>query len=344
MSIIEATGLARTFTSRKRTVHAVRGVDLTVEAGEIVGFLGPNGAGKTTTLRMLTTLLRPTAGSATVAGADLLRDPVGVRKRIGYVPQAIGQTMGGTDPECLVIEELLDQAALYRIGKADGLRRAEALTKQLDLGGLDQRLVKTLSGGQRRRLEIALGLVHEPALVFLDEPTTGLDPQSRSNLWDHIRGLRADLGTTVFLTTHYLDEADALCDRVFIIDHGEIVGSGTPDELKRQVSGDVVTLAVNGTAASARSLLARQPIVQDVTVSDDGVLRLHVVNGAEALPALLRVLDDAGVTLTSINLSRPTLDDVFLTMTGRSLRDDSPSAAGPAAGQDQPEPQPAGKE
>jgi ABC-2 type transport system ATP-binding protein len=344
MSIIEATGLARTFTSRKRTVHAVRGVDLTVEAGEIVGFLGPNGAGKTTTLRMLTTLLRPTAGSATVAGADLLRDPVGVRKRIGYVPQAIGQTMGGTDPECLVIEELLDQAALYRIGKADGLRRAEALTKQLDLGGLDQRLVKTLSGGQRRRLEIALGLVHEPALVFLDEPTTGLDPQSRSNLWDHIRGLRADLGTTVFLTTHYLDEADALCDRVFIIDHGEIVGSGTPDELKRQVSGDVVTLAVNGTAESARSLLARQPIVQDVTVSDDGVLRLHVVNGAEALPALLRVLDDAGVTLTSINLSRPTLDDVFLTMTGRSLRDDSPSAAGPAAGQDQPEPQPAGKE
>jgi ABC-2 type transport system ATP-binding protein len=343
MSIIEAKGLARTFTSRKRTVHAVRGVDLTVEPGEIVGFLGPNGAGKTTTLRMLTTLLRPTAGSATVAGADLLHDPVGVRKRIGYVPQAIGQTMGGTDPECLVVEELLDQAALYRIGRADAIRRAAALTAQLDLGGLDQRLVKTLSGGQRRRLEIALGLVHEPAVVFLDEPTTGLDPQSRSNLWDHIRGLRADLGTTVFLTTHYLDEADALCDRVFIIDHGEIVGAGTPDELKRKVSGDVVTLAVNGAAESARSLLARQPIVQDVTVSDDGALRLHVMNGAEALPALLRVLDDASIALSSINLSRPTLDDVFLTMTGRSLRDDSPSAAGQDR-HDQPEPQPAGKE
>jgi ABC-2 type transport system ATP-binding protein len=350
MSIIEAKGLARTFTSRKRTVHAVRGVDLVVEAGEIVGFLGPNGAGKTTTLRMLTTLLRPTAGSATVAGADLLRDPLGVRKRIGYVPQAIGQTMGGTDPECLVVEELLDQAALYRIGRADARRRAAALISQLDLGGLDKRLVKTLSGGQRRRLEIALGLVHEPALVFLDEPTTGLDPQSRSNLWDHIRGLRADLGTTVFLTTHYLDEADALCDRVFIIDHGEIVGAGTPDELKRQVSGDVVTLAVSGpgvdgpgvdgTAEATRSLLARQPIVQDVTVSDDGALRLHVVNGAEALPALLRVLDDAGVTMSSINLSRPTLDDVFLTMTGRSLRDDSPGAAQ----RDKQEPQPAGKE
>jgi len=343
MSIIEAKGLARTFTSRKRTVHAVRGVDLTVEPGEIVGFLGPNGAGKTTTLRMLTTLLRPTAGSATVAGADLLRDPVGVRKRIGYVPQAIGQTMGGTDPECLVVEELLDQAALYRMGKADAVRRAAVLTKQLDLGGLDKRLVKTLSGGQRRRLEIALGLVHEPVLVFLDEPTTGLDPQSRSNLWDHIRGLRADLGTTVFLTTHYLDEADALCDRVFIIDHGEIVGAGTPDELKRQVSGDVVTLAVNGAVESARSLLSRQPIVQDVTVSEDGALRLHVMNGAEALPALLRVLDDASIALSSINLSRPTLDDVFLTMTGRSLRDDSPSTAGQDR-QDQPEPQPAGKE
>jgi len=326
MSIIEAKGLARTFKSRKRTVAAVRGVDLRVEEGEIVGFLGPNGAGKTTTLRMLTTLLAPTAGSATVAGADLLRDPVGVRRRIGYVPQAIGQTMGGTDPAALVSEELLDQAALYRLSKADGERRMRELTGQLDLEGLDDRLVKTLSGGQRRRLEIALGLVHEPPLVFLDEPTTGLDPQSRSNLWEHIRALRSGLGTTVFLTTHYLEEADALCDRVFIIDHGVIVAEGTPDELKRRISGDVVTLQVNGARERARELLAGQEIVEDVTVSDDGALRLNVYHGAEALPSLLRVLDDAGVTMHSINLSRPTLDDVFLTMTGRSLRDDSASA------------------
>ena len=194
MAIIEASGLARTFKSRKREVHAVRGVDLTVDEGEIVGFLGPNGAGKTTTLRMLTTLLRPTAGTATIAGADLLRDPVGVRRRIGFVPQAIGQTMGGTDNQAKVIEELLDQAALYRIGKAEGAKRADLLISQLDLGGLGDRLVKTLSGGQRRRLEIALGLVHEPPLVFLDEPTTGLDPQSRSNLWDHIRKLRVGPG------------------------------------------------------------------------------------------------------------------------------------------------------
>ena len=330
MPIIEARGLTRTFKTRKREVHAVRGVDLTVEEGEIVGFLGPNGAGKTTTLRMLTTLLRPTAGTALVAGADLLRDPVGVRRRIGYVPQAIGQTMGGTDNQAKIIEELHDQAALYRIGKADGARRADLLLDQLDLGGMGDRLVKTLSGGQRRRLEIALGLVHEPPIVFMDEPTTGLDPQSRSNLWEHIRRLRSDLGTTVFLTTHYLEEADALCDRVIIIDNGVTVASGTPDELKRRVSGDVVTLRVSGTTEAtsrAHKLLGAQPIVRDV-VTADGDLRLTVEHGEEALPVLLRVLDGAGLSISSISLSRPTLDDVFLTLTGRSLRDDSPSSAG----------------
>jgi ABC-2 type transport system ATP-binding protein len=260
VAIIEACGLARTFTSRRRTVEAVRGVDLTVKEGEIVGFLGPNGAGKTTTLRMLTTLLRPTAGTATVADVDLVRDPLGVRKRIGYVPQAIGATLGGTDWACTVAEELRDQAGLYGlpVGRAAG--RAGELMTQLDLSGLEKRQVKTLSGGQRRRLEIALGLVHSPPLIFLDEPTTGLDPQSRSNLWDHIRRIRSSLGTTVFLTTHYLEEADMLCDRIFIIDHGRIVADGTPEELKRRVA-------------------------------------------AEA------------------GLSRPSLDDVFLTMTGRSLRD-----------------------
>jgi ABC-2 type transport system ATP-binding protein len=331
MAIIEARGLARDFTSRKRTVHAVRGVDITVEEGEVVGFLGPNGAGKTTTLRMLTTLLRPTAGTATVAGADLLRDPLGVRKRIGFVPQAIGQTQGGTSDNSLVIEELLDQGAAYRIGREETRRRAAALIEQLDLGGLDQRYVKTLSGGQRRRLEIALGLVHQPPLVFLDEPTTGLDPQSRSNMWEHIRRLRSDLGTTVFLTTHYLDEADALCDRLFVIDHGVTVAVGTPDELKRRISGDVVTLSVSsaanhGATEAARSLVAASPVVREVTVAD-GALRLTVEHGEEALPVLLRTLDGAGITMSAISLSRPTLDDVFLTLTGRSLRDDSPGGA-----------------
>jgi ABC-2 type transport system ATP-binding protein len=210
--------------------------------------------------------------------------------------------------------------------------RAGLLMAQLDLGGLDRRLVKTLSGGQRRRLEIALGLVHDPRLVFLDEPTTGLDPQSRSNLWDHIRRLRSDLRTTVFLTTHYLEEADALCDRVFIIDHGEIVASGTPDELKRRVAGDVVTLLVDGAGHTALALLAGHPVVRDISVAGDGTLRLTVVHGAEALPALLRTLDHAGITMRSINVARPTLDDVFLTVTGRPLRDDPAETSRPDAG------------
>ena len=328
MAIIEARGLARTFTSRKRTVEAVRGVDLTVAEGEIVGFLGPNGAGKTTTLRMLTTLLRPTAGTATVAGADLLADPVGVRRRIGYVAQAIGVTGGGSDPNAKVGEEITLQAQLYRVPHAEIADRTERLTRQLDLGGLDGRLVKTLSGGQRRLLDISLGLVHSPRLVFLDEPTTGLDPQSRSNLWDHIRRLREELGATIFLTTHYLDEADALCDRILVIDYGKIVAEGTPEELKRRISGDVITLSVSGGPDAAKGVLTGHEGVRDVTVSGRS-LRLTVDHGEEALPGMLRELDAAGLALQSIQLARPTLDDVFLTVTGRSLREDAPAAAPP---------------
>jgi ABC-2 type transport system ATP-binding protein len=327
MAIIEARGLARTFTSRKRTVEAVRGVDLTVADGEIVGFLGPNGAGKTTTLRMLTTLLRPTAGTATVAGADLLADPVGVRRRIGYVAQAIGVTGGGSDPNAKVGEEITLQAQLYRVPAAEIADRTARLTRQLDLGGLEDRLVKTLSGGQRRRLDIALGLVHSPRLVFLDEPTTGLDPQSRSNLWDHIRRLREDLGTTVFLTTHYLDEADALSDRIIIIDRGRIVASDTADNLKAQVAGDLVDLeladpAQVADAADRLSLVAEaaRPGVTGLEVEGRHV-RGRVQRAGRVVPSLLRELERADITLDSIEVIRPTLDDVFLTLTGRSLRD-----------------------
>jgi ABC-2 type transport system ATP-binding protein len=336
MPIIEANGLARTFTSRKRKVEAVRGVDLTVDSGEIVGFLGPNGAGKTTTLRMLTTLLRPTAGTATVAGCDLLRDPLGVRRRIGYVPQAIGMTAGGTDPNCLVSEELAIQGRAYRLSAAETAERAGLLTSQLDLTGLEPRLCKTLSGGQRRRLDIALGLIHSPSVIFLDEPTTGLDPQARSNLWEHISGLRSELGTTIFLTTHYLEEADALCDRVLVIDNGKIIAEGVPDELKRQISGDVVTLSVTGDSAQAKSILADHPGVREISL-DNKAIRMTVEHGEEALPGMLRALDAQNITLASIQLARPTLDDVFLTLTGRSLRDDSSSASGrqgPAGDQD----------
>jgi ABC-2 type transport system ATP-binding protein len=316
MPIIEATGLARTFVLGKRTVEAVRGVDLRVETGEIVGFLGPNGAGKSTTLRMLTTLLRPTAGTATVVGLDLARDPAGIRRRTGYVAQA-----GGTDGACRVLEELVLQGRLYGHSRAEATGRAGALLDQLDLSGLDQRPIRTLSGGQRRRLDLAMGLIHSPALLFLDEPTVGLDPQSRGNLWDHIRRLRDTESATVFLTTHYLDEADALCDRILVIDDGQIVADGTPAALKRRISGDIVTLTVATDVDRAAKLLGDEPVVRDVAVADQ-TLRLTVTaRGEEALVPVLRTLDGAGISLLSLQVAQPTLDDVFLTLTGRSLRD-----------------------
>ncbi|HLR83490.1 MAG TPA: ATP-binding cassette domain-containing protein, partial [Nocardioidaceae bacterium] len=222
MTPIEARGLARTFKTRTGDVRAVRGIDVDVAEGEIVGLLGPNGAGKTTTLRMLCTLIAPTAGTAVIAGADLASQPRLVRSRIGYVMQG-----GSTNEDELVLDEMVLQARLFGVSKRDALARGEALLDALDLAGLGGRKCKQLSGGQRRRVDIALGLIHEPGLIFLDEPTTGLDPQSRANLWDHIRRLRAR-GTTVVLTTHYLEEADALCDRIFVMDHGEVVAEGTP--------------------------------------------------------------------------------------------------------------------
>ncbi|MFC9974708.1 ATP-binding cassette domain-containing protein [Spirillospora sp. NPDC127200] len=311
--MIQAHGLARTFRTKQGGVEAVRGVDLDVAAGEIVGFLGPNGAGKTTTLRMLTTLLAPTAGTATVAGHDLRADPAGVRRRIGYVAQG-----GGTDPATPVGEELELQARLY--GVPDRAGRIAGLCARLELEGLQARPAASLSGGQRRRLDIALGLVHRPPLVFLDEPTTGLDPQSRGDLWEHIRRLRDDEGATVFLTTHYLEEADALCDRVLIIDRGVIVASGSPEELKRRVAGDVVTLELGEGAERARAALEGRPAVREATAAG-GTLRLTVDNGDRELMGLVRALDAAGVELASLHLARPTLDDVFLTVTGRSLRE-----------------------
>jgi ABC-2 type transport system ATP-binding protein len=314
-TMIEARGLTRTFKSKHGAVEAVRGIDFTVAAGEIVGLLGPNGAGKTTTQRMLATLLVPTAGSATVAGCDLRADPVGVRRQLGYVSQT-----GGTNPAAKVDEELITQARLYGLTTADAATRARALRDVLDLADLGDRLIKTLSGGQRRRLDIALGLMHGPKLVFLDEPSTGLDPHSRANLWTHIRALRDRDRTTILLTTHYLDEADALCDRIFIIDHGKIVASGTPAELKRRISGDVVTFEVDDLARATELLRARAE-ARDITATDRAV-RVTVEAGDQQAVPLMRVLDDAGIKVGALHIARPTLDDVFLTLTGRSLRDE----------------------
>ncbi|HEV7975133.1 ATP-binding cassette domain-containing protein [Amycolatopsis sp.] len=314
--MIRARGLTRRFSARGRTIDAVKGVDIDVGAGELVGFLGPNGAGKTTTLRMLTTLLRPTSGEATVGGCDLLKDPLGVRKRIGYVAQG-----GGTAPECKVTEEIDLQGRLYGLSKAEAHQRGLVLTEQLDLTGLGERLTKTLSGGQRRRLDVALGLIHDPKLIFLDEPSTGLDPQSRANLWEHIRRLHADHGVTVFLTTHYLDEADALCDRILVIDNGEIVAEGSPDSLKARVSGDGVKIGVPAESVSAAAEIAAKLAGAHELTTVENAVQFRVPRGDTAMPELLRALDTAGIPMRSMQVTRPTLDDVFLTMTGRTLRD-----------------------
>ncbi|HEY8739955.1 MAG TPA: ATP-binding cassette domain-containing protein [Candidatus Dormibacteraeota bacterium] len=312
--MIETHGLRRTFKTRKSVVEAVAGVDLKVEKGEIFGFLGPNGAGKTTTLRMLSTLLPPSGGEATVAGADLLKEPGKVRERIGYVSQA-----GSSYPEVSGRTELVLQGRLYGMSARVARERAEELLQALDIADAGDRQTKTYSGGQKRRLDIGIGLMHKPSLLFLDEPTTGLDPQSRAHMWDEVRGLR-DTGTTVFLTTHYLEEADALCDRLAIIDHGKIVAEGTPDALKRQVAGDVITLGVEGGNDQALAILRAQSFVREAT-EEDGAVRLYVDHGEVAMPAILRLLDGAGLVLATLSLARPSLDDVFLRQTGRSLRE-----------------------
>ncbi|MGA2872125.1 MAG: ATP-binding cassette domain-containing protein [Candidatus Dormibacteria bacterium] len=313
-TVISVHQLRKVFKSGKGTVEAVAGIDLEVFAGEVFGFLGPNGAGKTTTLRMLATLMPPTSGVAIVAGRDLRREPDQVRLRIGYVGQ-----LGGADIEITGRSELVFEGRLYGMSTSEARHRAADLLRTLELEDCADRRITTYSGGQRRRLDIGVGLVHRPQLLFLDEPTAGLDPQARAHVWAEVRNLR-DSGTTVFLTTHYLEEADALCDRLAIIDHGKIVAEGTPDSLKREVAGDLVTVGMEGDAAAALVLLKSQSFVRDA--SDEGqLLRLYVDRGETAVPDILRLLDGAGLALTTISVSRPSLDDVFLLQTGHSLRE-----------------------
>ncbi len=314
---ITTADLVKTFASKRGPIEAVRGVSLEVAGGEVFGLLGPNGAGKTTTLRMLTTLIPIDAGRAEVAGWNVSRDPRRVRERIGYVGQ-----LGGADELATGRENLLLQARLYGATLTEARPRVDEIAGILDLSEFADRRVKTYSGGQRRRLDVALGIVHKPAVLFLDEPTTGLDPQNRANLWDHLRGLREG-GTTIVLTTHYLEEADALCDRLVIVDHGLVVAEGTPRDLKRRVAGDAIVITVRGDSdAPERSmrLLDHEPYVREITVEGDQV-RLYVEDGSAALPTLLRRLDQERIEIRSISLSEPTLDDVFLRQTGRSLRD-----------------------
>jgi ABC-2 type transport system ATP-binding protein len=313
--MIEATGLTKTFRTKAGAVEAVRGIDVHVAPGEIVGLLGPNGAGKTTTLRMLTTLLSPTAGTARVAGADLLRESRTVRSRIGYVAQIGAMPAPGTR----LGEELVAQARLQGMSKADAIARLADLAPRLDLAGLEGRALSELSGGQRRRFDVALGLMHDPKLVFLDEPTTGLDPQSRANLWQHIRLLRDELGVTIVLTTHYLDEADVLADRLLVMDDGVVVADDTGERLKAKVSGDVITLEVADPTAAA--VVVGRAVDGRMVAIDGTRVQVTVERGDVEVAPLLRALDAAGVELTSVSVKRPTLDDVFLTLTGHALRE-----------------------
>jgi ABC-2 type transport system ATP-binding protein len=328
VKIIETHGLRKTFKTRKSEVVAVRGVNLSVAEGQIFGFLGPNGAGKSTTLRMLATLLPPTGGEAKVVGYDLLRKPVQVRERIGYVSQE-----GGASQEATGRENLYLQGRLYHVKKSQIKERIEHLLTAFNLTSFADRPVSTYSGGQRRRLDIAMSIIHEPKLLFLDEPTTGLDPQSRASLWDEVRRMKQN-GTTVFVTTHYMDEADALCDQLAIIDHGEIVVEGTPDALKRQISGDIVKVGLpdtDGTLERAKIMLARHPFVRETEVVQDEngetLLKLFVERGEAVLPAVVRAFDEVGIGLREIAVAKPSLDDVFLKQTGRTLREDTPSDA-----------------
>jgi ABC-2 type transport system ATP-binding protein len=308
---IEARGLERTF---EGGIHAVAGVDLEVADREIYAFLGPNGAGKTTTVRMLTTLLRPTAGSAQVAGFDVVKDPASVRRAIGVALQE-----AALDPLMTGRELIRLQATLHGLSKQEGNQRAEALLERVDLVDAADRQVGTYSGGMRRRLDLASALVHEPRVLFLDEPTTGLDPVSRRTIWEEVEALNRE-GTTVFLTTQYLEEADQLANRVGIIDFGRIVAEDTPTALKAQIGQPHLEIKlINGSAEEAEEIVSRfgKPLPQ----KDGAVL---VEGGASKVAPVVRALDEAGLDVEALDLVEPTLDDVFLAKTGHHLEPEEP--------------------
>ncbi len=323
--MVEARGLTKTFTRKKELVEAVKGIDLHVDEGELVAFLGPNGAGKSTTLRMLTSLLKPTSGTATVAGHDVLTQPDEVRARIGYIGQ--GNAAGHS---YRVFDELRNQGRFYSVPADVARERAAELLEALELSGMEKRTVLSLSGGQRRRLDVAMGLMNHPSLLFLDEPTTGLDPHARANLWEHILKLREQNGMTMLLTTHYLDEADSMAERIVLIDHGEVIADATPASLKREYADDTVTLLFDrrdgALSERVRSLLPGEYVTsaQD-RIDDDGHVEftLHTKNGPALVPPLMIGLADAGITPLSADVKQASLDDVFLNLTGRSLREEA---------------------
>ncbi|HET7466180.1 MAG TPA: ATP-binding cassette domain-containing protein [Candidatus Dormibacteraeota bacterium] len=308
-AVIQAKGMVKKYGQ----LEAVRGIDLEVKQGEIFGFLGPNGAGKSTTISMLCTLLSPTAGSASVAGIDVVHDPARVRQRIGLVFQD-----PSLDDQLTGRENLEFHAFIYSVPSEVRNERIDKMLELLQLSDRASSQVRTYSGGMKRRLEIARGMLHEPQILFLDEPTLGLDPQTRRNIWTHLNDLRARTGVTIFMTTHYMDEAE-FCDRIAIIDKGQIVALGTPDQLKAMVGGDVVTMTSTKAEDAAAEI---QKVLGVVPTRDDGTLRMEVPDGRKFVPRLVRELT---VPVDTISLRRPSLDDVFLKLTGRAIRDEEAS-------------------
>jgi len=316
--IIYADGLTKVYRGK---VKAVDHICFHVAEGEIFGFLGPNGAGKTTTIKMLNTLASITEGRATVAGHDVAKDPGAVRKSIGVVPQELT-----ADDELSGTENMMLMARLHQVKGATAKARISTLLRLVDLDEAAGRKVKTYSGGMRRRLQLIMGLLHEPKVLFLDEPTLGLDVQTRSKMWHYIKGLNKERGLTVFMTTHYLDEADSLCDRVAIIDHGTIRVSGTPAELKEAHGGDIITLTLKDDKEDLTGSLSAIEGVKGVT-REGKVYRIKLPKTEKALPAIVAGVVQKEAEIEEITFSKPTLDQVFLEVVGRSMRDEETSGS-----------------
>jgi ABC-2 type transport system ATP-binding protein len=306
---IEVVGLEKSYGSGERVVRAVRGIDLHVEAGQIYGFLGPNGAGKSTTIEMLCTIRNPDAGSARVAGFDVVAERDQVRRRIGLVFQQ--QTL---DQQLTAEQNLRFHADLYGLSRADGQRRIDEVLEMVDLADRRSDVVTKFSGGMKRRLEIARGLVHSPQVLFLDEPTIGLDPQTRAAIWAYLHDLRRRTGITVFVTTHYMDEAEH-CDRIAIMDHGEVVVENTPEALKSSIGTDRIALRTDDDELAITRIRERLGIEAGM---HEGQVTIAVPEGALVVP---RLFTELGVGIRSVTVTRPSLDDVFLTYTGRTIRD-----------------------
>ncbi|MGD0386609.1 MAG: ATP-binding cassette domain-containing protein [Solirubrobacteraceae bacterium] len=295
-------------------VQALDGLDLSIEAGTIFGLLGPNGAGKSTTVRVLSTLTRPDSGSARVAGIDVTADPVAVRRAIGVVGQKHGSA-----PEATGRENLVEQGEFYGVSGRELRRRVADSLERFGLGDAAERRAKTYSGGMLRRLDIAMGLLHRPAVLFLDEPTTGLDPEARADMWREIERLAGEEKMTILLTTHYMEEADRLASRLAIVDRGRVVAEGTPEELKSELRGDTIHIELaEGGRVDARETLAELAEVEEVSLAGT-TLHARAANGGVAIPAVLAALDAAGVRVRSVTLARPSLEEVYLRHAGRAF-------------------------